>query len=87
MERRVYAVIQQCGDKKGSKESVIGIYAELSAANADAIHSMKTSGRNSTVLDKRISLFWHNVRPKDYTEYYVMYYVQAYRVHTKSRRG
>lgn len=87
MERKVYAVIKHCGDDKGSKESVIGIYAELSAANAEAIHSMKISGRNSTVLDKRISLFWHNVRPKDFNEYYVMYYVQAYRVHTKSRRG
>lgn len=87
MERKVYAVIQQCGDEKSAKESIIGIYAELSAANADAIHSMKTVGRNSTVVDKRMNLFWHNVRPKDFTKYYVMYYVQAYRVHTKSKRG
>lgn len=87
MSRYVYAVIQQCGDANGSKEQIVGIYAELSAANADAIHSMNDCGRNSIVFDKRMNLFWHNVRPKEWDKYYVMYYVQSYRVHTKSIRG
>lgn len=87
MSRYVYAVVQQCGDGKGSKEQVIGIYAELSAANADAIRSMNSGGRNSMVLDKKMNLFWHNVRTKDRNKYYVMYYVQAYKVHTQSKRG
>lgn len=87
MSRYVYAVIQQCGDVKGSKEQVIGIYAELSAANADAIRSMNSGGRNSMVLDKKMNLFWHNVRPRKWDKYYVMYYVQAYKVHAKSIRG
>lgn len=87
MSRMVYAVTKQCGDGKYSREYVYGIYAELSAANADAIQLMNTNGQNSMVLDKETSLFWHNVRPNKLGEYYLLYYVQAYKVRTKSLRG
>ena len=83
----VYAVIKQCGDSKSSKEQVLHIYAELSAANADAVYLMNECGQNSMVIDKKINLFWQNVRPKKLGEYYLLYYVQLYKVRTKSIRG
>lgn len=87
MSRRVYVVTKQCGDVKSSREYVYGIYTELSAANADAIQLMNTNGQNSMVIDKKMELFWYNVRPKKLGEYYLLYYVQAHKVRTKSIRG